>query len=147
MGKYQTEQKKVLVGFMKEHPQEQYTAEELSALLEERTPAGGQAPGKSTVYRLVSELSENGTLRRFPKSAGRGWTYQYHHAEGCSEHLHLKCMKCGCLLHLECDAGKELIEHLLNEHGFMIDNEKTVLYGLCDACRRLTIPYVKDKNL
>lgn len=134
MGKYQTEQKKIIVGFLKKNRHRQFSADEISRLLCAQTPEGEQAPGKSTVYRLVSELSENGELRRFPKSEGRGWTYQYHSAPDCCDHLHLKCEKCGSFIHLECGEGKQLIEHLKREHGFTIDNEKTVIFGLCEAC-------------
>ena len=157
MGRYQTEQKKLLIAFLAEHKNRQFSAEELSELLncssaEDREETEkpeeneeskkqkenrGKAPGKSTVYRLVTELTEDGTLRRFPKSGGRGWTYQYHRMNDCSGHLHLKCEKCGTLLHLDCSLGDELLSHIEEEHGFLVDNQETVLFGLCAACRSL----------
>ena len=143
MGKYQTEQKKRLLSYMEAHRQTQYSAEELSELLR---ADDGKAPGKSTVYRLVSELAEEGVLRRFGKSSGSGWTYQYHSAPGCADHLHLKCEKCGALLHLECGLSEELLSHIANEHGFTVDNGKTVLFGLCADCRKLTLPLQNGGN-
>ena len=92
--------------------------------------------GKSTVYRLVTELYAEGTLRRFPKTEGRGWLYQYHGAGGCSGHLHLKCVSCGKLLHLNCGMSEELLEHIEEVHRFKVDNGATVLYGLCADCRK-----------
>ena len=137
MGRYQTEQKKMLLSYMRENEQKQFSAEELSAVFEKSGEEDGKKPGKSTIYRLVSELAEEGVLRRFPKSEGRGWTYQYHAQGGCSGHLHLKCEKCGALQHLDCGMSDELLAHIEKEHGFKIDNGKTVLFGLCASCRSL----------
>ena len=96
----------------------------------------GKGTGESTVYRLVTELYAEGTLRRFPKTEGRGWLYQYHGAGGCSGHLHLKCVSCGKLLHLNCGMSEELLEHIEEVHRFKVDNGATVLYGLCADCRK-----------
>lgn len=137
MGKYQTEQKKQLISYMAAHKDEQYSAEQLSKLLNIETLADEKTPGKSTVYRLVADLAKEGVLRRFPKNEGRGWLYQYHHMTDCSGHLHLKCSGCGKLLHLECGMSDELLAHIENVHGFKVDNSATVLYGLCAACRKL----------
>ncbi len=133
MAKYQTEQKKLLLRYMEKSENRQFSAEELAmALIAE----GEKAPGKSTVYRLVTELYSEGTLRRFPKTEGRGWLYQYHGAGGCSGHLHLKCVSCGKLLHLNCGMSEELLEHIEEVHRFKVDNGATVLYGLCADCRK-----------
>ncbi|MBE6671905.1 MAG: hypothetical protein E7599_00080 [Ruminococcaceae bacterium] len=135
MGKYQTEQKKLLLAFFASHPEQQFTAEEAaSALVGEEE--GQRSPGKSTVYRLVAEMAEDGHLKRFPKvDGGRGWLYQYHESHGCEGHLHLKCTLCGALTHLECGMSEELLHHIESTHCFKVDNTATVLYGLCGDCR------------
>ena len=38
----------------------------------------------------------------------------------CTEHLHLKCIKCGKIVHLDCDFMDELREHLYQDHGFRL---------------------------
>mgnify|MGYP000686480787 FL=1 len=48
----------------------------------------------------------------------------------------MKCLKCGKLLHAECDFLNGLSEHIEKEHDFVIDGERTVLYGVCGDCRR-----------
>ncbi len=135
MGKYQTEQKKRLISYMREHKNRQFSAEQLSELLSQDIFAEGKVPGKSTVYRLVSDLTKEGVLRRFPKNEGRGWLYQYHQMSDCCGHLHLKCNRCGKLLHLECGMSKELLTHIEKVHAFEVDNNATVLYGLCASCK------------
>ena len=137
MGKYQTEQKKLLLAFFASHPAEQFTAEQAANALAGEDENGENSPGKSTVYRLVAQMAEDGYLRRFAKTdGGRGWLYQYHEKHDCDGHLHLKCAACGTLLHLECGMSNELLAHIENIHRFKVDNTATVLYGLCGSCRK-----------
>ena len=55
--------------------------------------------GKSTVYRLVAKLVESGCVRRLSDPATREITYQFIGSGSCAEHLHLKCVGCGKLIH------------------------------------------------
>ncbi|MBE6639134.1 MAG: hypothetical protein E7616_06735 [Ruminococcaceae bacterium] len=135
MGKYQTEQKKLLMAYLSAHPKEQFTAEQLANVFLAQEDDNERSPGKSTVYRLVAEMAKDGHLRRFPKTEGRGWLYQYHERGDCAGHLHLKCIRCGFLAHLECGMSGELLHHIESMHRFQVDNTATVLYGLCEACR------------
>lgn len=135
MSKYQTEQKKLLMAYLSSNSQRQFSAEDLAEIFDDGGEGGGVL-GKSTIYRLVVQLTEDGFLRRFPKEKGRGWLYQYHGRGDCEGHLHLKCTSCGALLHLECGMGKELLDHVAAMHGFMVDNSASVLYGVCARCRK-----------
>ena len=133
MSKYQTEQKKLLTAYLASNAQRQFSAEELAEIFDDGAEGGGVL-GKSTVYRLVVQLTEDGVLRRFPREKGRGWLYQYHGAGDCGGHLHLKCTACGALLHLECGMGKELLDHIASMHRFKVNSGTSVLYGLCEHC-------------
>ena len=53
------------------------------------------------------------------------------HGDAC---YHLKCEKCGRLIHLSCDEMGCMGSHLLTEHGFKLDPRRTVFYGLCSEC-------------
>lgn len=132
MGRYNTEQKKTVLSFLSAHPNDQFSAEMLTEMLCDSIE--GKTPGKSTVYRLVGELAEEGLLRKFPKKSGHGWLYQYHTGGDCAGHLHLKCTSCGKLVHLECALGNDLLSHIRQTHDFVVDNTATVLYGICSAC-------------
>ena len=55
-------------------------------------------------------------------------------AEECAEHFHLKCIRCGKLIHVDCAYLGELGEHIGAHHGFKVDRSKTVFYGTCGAC-------------
>ncbi len=148
MGKYQTEQKKLLFAYLAAHPKEQFTAEELANIFLGQEEENDKSPGKSTVYRLVAEMARDGHLRRFPKTeGGRGWLYQYHEREDCAGHLHLKCTCCGALAHLECGMSNELLSHIESMHQFKVDNTATILYGICSTCGKLASQnQVKERN-
>jgi len=91
--------------------------------------------GKTTIYRHLEKLTENGNLRRYVTDGISGACYQYVGNEIINNtHLHLKCEQCGELFHLECDALDDLEQHVLDEHAFQVNTTKTVLYGTCDDC-------------
>ena len=50
------------------------------------------------------------------------------------EHIHLKCTCCGEIFHMDCHFMDEVRQHLLAEHGFTLQCEGSILYGLCRQC-------------
>lgn len=128
---YNTKQKKQLADFFKNNTSKQLSVNEIVMGI---CPNGS---GKSTVYRLISKMVEDGTLIRLRGDDGKSILYQYAGEEtGCAEHFHLKCTECGKLIHLDCDLFDKVGNHIKDEHQFIIDTRKTVLYGLCTDCNR-----------
>lgn len=123
---YNTKQRSALLSVFEENAGEQFSIDELMDNL------GEDAPGKSTVYRLVKKLEEEGTLRRFSREGTSKAVYQLAGTHCCSEHLHIKCVDCGLLIHLDHDAQDELTKST----GFVIDDSLSMLYGRCAACAR-----------
>lgn len=131
MERYRTKQGEWIETLLKETDGAHITAEELCRRLNENgTPAG-----LTTVYRRLEKLTERGIVRKYTTDTKGGACYQYCGDAVC-EHFHLKCLTCGALLHADCDFLSRLSEHVGAEHGFSIDNGKTVFYGECAACRR-----------
>lgn len=126
---YKTKQKQILINFFIKNPNRQYSIKEITDSI------SINGIGKSTVYRLIDKMTEDGTIRRFSGNDGKSVLYQYigEHRE-CNNHFHLKCIKCGLLIHLECEYMTDLNKHIEEHHKFEIDNAKTVLYGLCSNC-------------
>lgn len=60
MKKYDTGARRALTEFMKDNAGRQFTADEIAEQL-------SAAAGKSTVYRLLSRLCDEGELRRLPR--------------------------------------------------------------------------------
>lgn len=133
MACYNTEQKKTLVEFLQRNKDRAYTIEELAKEL--KTAYGENAPGKSTVYRLIPHLSDEGLVRRIPKENGRGFLYQTVEDERCRGHLHLRCINCGRLLHLDDSLSEELLIKVKEICSFTVNEEETLLLGNCLACK------------
>lgn len=121
---YQTDGKRQLLAFLKAHASTPCTVEEIAAAL---------PVGKSTLYRLMSQLVEDGTVRRFVKGNSRRFTYQILGGEDCHQHLHLKCVDCGRMVHLDHDITA-FVEERLKRHHFAADERTTMLFGRCESC-------------
>lgn len=133
MARYQTEQKRILLAYMKAHSDQAFTIEELCARMKEEL-ALQSVPGKSTVYRLMPELVEEGLVKRFVKENSRKFLYQMVCGEHCDSHLHMKCSVCGKLYHMEDEESEALLLQVMQKHHFQIDEGKTVLFGQCESC-------------
>ena len=129
---YQTAGRTALEVFFKEHPDKQFTAEELHQAVCKQTQTG-----KSSVYRHISQLCESETVRSFYNKDRQCNLYQYiGEACTCRDHLHEKCIQCGKIEHLDCHISSDFIEHLQKEHGFTLQCNQTILYGICAECRQ-----------
>ncbi len=125
---YQTKQKNILLQFLKEHQKEQLSIEEIATMM----PSG---LGKSTLYRLMSQLTDQGEVLRFRGGDQKAVRYQLVSREdGCHGHFHAQCTACGRLFHLHCDFMKDLGSHMGHHHQFQIDPTQTILYGTCERC-------------
>lgn len=105
--------------------------------IREKLKKNGVEIGKSTVYRTLEKLMEEGRVRKYISDDGKSSCYQYIDEDedgDCVSHFHLKCTRCGRLIHLECDYIKDIERHVFEHHRFMVDNTKTVLYGICGDC-------------
>jgi len=103
--------------------------------IREKLKKTGVEIGKSTVYRTLEKLMEEGRVRKYIADEGKSACYQYIDEDGdCISHFHLKCICCGRLIHLKCDYIKDIERHVFEQHRFTVDNTKTVLYGICGDC-------------
>ena len=130
MAHYQTAQKKLLLDFLREHSRQAFTIEELAAALEGRE----HAPGKSTLYRLMPLLVQEGRVKRFVRGTSRQFLYQMM-GESCSTPLHLKCSICGQMVHMGHEESLDLVRMIDKKYHFSVNEGDTVLFGLCENCR------------
>ncbi len=128
---YKTSQREILLYFLRAHRDEEFSTEEITGAL------CGEAIGKSTVYRLISKLCEDGEVLRTRGAGGKKILYRYIDKEhACDEHFHLKCRGCGKIIHLDCELMSEFTEHIAGEHGFRLDPKSTVINGVCLECEK-----------
>lgn len=132
---YSTRQGQVLLTFLKQHPGEHFTRRELCSRLEQE----GISLGKSTVWRYLEKLWEQGLVRRSMPD-GKTACYSY----GCcpASHYHLHCNQCQKILHIRCPQLDTLRDHFLQAHGFAMDAFGTTLCGICEECREKGAPHV-----
>jgi Fur family ferric uptake transcriptional regulator len=132
-GSYKTRQRELIWEYLRANSDRHVGAQDIVEHLRRQ----GTAVGKSTVYRALDRLVEQGVLRRFYLEEGMSACYQLILENGrCHEHFHLKCLSCGRLIHMECSLLQEIQGHILEEHRFRIDQSKTVFYGLCEDCEK-----------
>lgn len=132
-GTYKTVGRQRLLDFLEKRPDRQFTADELTTELN-RADGGCGKSSKSTLYRHLSELCEEGTVRKYRSDTQSAYVYQYVGQGDCCHHFHLKCVSCGALTHLECAVSEELLSHIQSDHGFRVDSGRSILYGMCEAC-------------
>ena len=128
MRSYDTKAKNALSDYLRTNAQKQFTAEQLAEAM-------SATAGKSTVYRLLTRLCEEGEIRRLPREGTRGSFYQAIPDDKCLGHLHMKCTECGLLVHLN-EAESRRVSAIALENDFTLDAKLTMLYGKCEACRR-----------
>ena len=125
---YRTGTRERLLEFFEQNAQQSFSLEEVCANL---APDGR---GKSTIYRLVAQLVEEGALHKITEQGSRHCTYQFLGGEHCSEHLHLKCIDCGRLIHLDENTSHALEKQIFSSEHFRL-SESTLLYGKCNVCQ------------
>ena len=128
---YSTKQGKLVLDCFISNTGVHLTIDDICNFLKENcTPVG-----KTTVYRQVQKLLDEGTVTKYSINKESAACYQYT-GENCKMHFHLKCTRCSELFHAECDHIESLEKHIFSHHGFCIDNSKTVFYGICQECLR-----------
>ena len=135
MAQYATEQKKILMDFLRTHREESFSVEAIVEGMRADNPSG-TIPATSTVYRLITKLVDEGEVRRFVKGHSRQFLYQIVDREHCHSHLHLRCMDCGKLIHLNERVSDELLDTIRSSSNFSVNEAETVLMGACSDCSR-----------
>ena len=126
---YMTRQQQAVLKCIESCPGGRATAMDLMQMLRQE----GQTVGLSTVYRQLEKLVAQGKVHKLLTEEGA--CYQY-----CDKTVHrdcflLQCEGCGAIFHMDCSHLGELYGHLLESHGFAINPQRTMFYGLCGKCR------------
>lgn len=124
---YRTKQRDSIYAFFVSHPDACLSARDIIENPEIEV-------GEATVFRCLSHLTAEGKIKKYAV-AGGGALYQLNRTEECNSHFHLKCLVCGEILHLDCSMMQSVEEHIAEEHDFVVDVSRTVIYGFCRHCR------------
>ena len=137
---YSTRQKREIHGFLQQHGLENFTLDEIVFRLQDQ----GTPIGRTTVYRYLESMAEQGSVRKYQNAQG---VTQYQHTESgmhCDDHFHMMCRRCGRLYHVDCERIAALREHMLTAHGFELDARETMLVGVCARCAGRDRPEGED---
>lgn len=131
---YATASRKKILEFLKKNHDRAVTVADIDAYLKETD----NEVNITTIYRYLDKLAKEETVMKYVAEKGCQAAYQYveqgHH---CEEHLHLKCVKCGSIIHLECAFMSEIAEHISKDHGFSPQCKNSIIYGTCRECANL----------
>ena len=129
-GEYSTRQKREMLAYLKGHDLEPYSVDELVFRMQEQ----GERIGRTTVYRYLEQLAEQGSVRKYQNAQG---VTRYQHIEDdshCDSHFHMMCRSCGRLYHVSCELMEKLSQHIYTDHSFRLDLRETILVGTCARC-------------
>lgn len=128
---YKTKQRANILNYLKQNNNKHITAEDIINHFKKI----GTPIGKSTIYRYLDNLVQENIIRKYVSTEAVAACFQYiNNQNECNNHYHMKCTKCGALIHLDCEEVNELSEHIFKDHKFKLDTCKTVLYGICEKC-------------
>lgn len=126
-----TKQKALILKTLESMGKSHVTAEEIIDSLKQN----GTPVAKSTVYRHLSQLEENGEIKKYLMVDGSSACYQFVGTNStCMEHYHLMCKECGRIVHFENPGLEDMFREMKESSGFSIDGIRTVFYGICKEC-------------
>ncbi|WP_138268929.1 Fur family transcriptional regulator [Anaerofustis stercorihominis] len=130
---YNTKQRKILIDCFENMDKKHFRASDVLEYLEKEN----SNIGKSTVYRQLESMVNEGILNKYIIDINTPACFEY---EGKSRHedmlFHLKCEKCGKLIHLHCHEIDDFQKHLYTTHNFKLNPKRTVFYGICEECEK-----------
>ena len=130
---YNTRTRQLILDYLINNRQHAVSASNILEHLE----AQGASPNPTTVYRYLDKLAGEQRIMKYVADKGERAVFQYvDEGRHCREHLHLKCVDCGRLIHLDEGVSDALQSDLLRAAGFTVDGRSTTIYGTCAACGR-----------
>lgn len=90
---------------------------------------------RSTVYRYLNQLyDENILIKHLDNDEGKTVFKWVDENDDCNRHIHMKCVVCSRIIHLDCGFMEELKIHLKSHDKFNLQCKESVLYGTCENC-------------
>lgn len=134
MASYNTKQKGDVISYLEKNAGKHITASKIAMDMNNE----GIHVGLTTIYRTLEKLVDEGVVNKYFVGENESACFEFIDKGSSCKHpncFHLKCEKCGKLIHLECNEMSHLIGHINNDHGFIVNPLRTIFYGLCNQCR------------
>lgn len=130
---YKTKQREELMEYLMTIPGKHITVNDICNHFKQE----GRNIATATVYRQLEKMVDEGIVKKYIIDANSPACFEFSpEEEECGPEVcfHCKCEECGRLIHLHCEELEEIKEHLVADHGFVLNPLRTVFYGLCDQC-------------
>ena len=131
---YQTKQRKRMDEFLQNIKERHFSAWDVYDYFKKRDFSASM----STVYRRLEELLNAGKIKKIFVDENSSAYFEYVGNFGKNQNTfryHLKCEKCGKIIHLDCEDILSLEKHIMHRHNFNVDPLRTVFYGTCEKCK------------
>lgn len=135
MGKragYNTEQRRQVIECLDKAADRYQTVDDILAALRDE----GSSIGRTTVYRTVEKLVADGEVAKVTGVRGSSACYKRLPMQGAHAQGQLLCVRCGRAFPLDCSMLQSFSDHIREHHGFVVDQRRTVICGVCEDCRR-----------
>ncbi|MDR1131146.1 MAG: transcriptional repressor [Oscillospiraceae bacterium] len=128
---YNTKQSEAVLACLAKHKDEYITAAQIG----EHFQKSGDPVSRTTIYRQLERLVQEGRARKYTFDGTQGACFRYaEQPENEQDFYHLKCEGCGGIFHLKCDEVDHVSRHIFETHAFQVNDSKTVFYGKCNMC-------------
>lgn len=128
---YRTRSRTCIQDYLQKNADRTVTVTDIVRYMEEQE----QKVNVTTIYRYLDKLIKEGKVHKYVSESKEMASFQWI-KECCHDHLHIRCIGCGKVAHLDCGFMNEIEQHFLAHHGFTLDCEGTILHGFCASCKR-----------
>lgn len=133
MGSYNTTGRAHILDYLQNNSNRTVTVSDISNYLDKNN----NSTNVTTIYRYLDKLVKEKKLIKYVAEKGKQATFQYiEDGHSCECHLHLQCVSCGEITHLECSFMDEIATHIRQDHGFLIQCKNSIIYGTCAKCSK-----------
>ena len=132
MGKYITEQRKILLSLFQDHMHKTFSSSQIYELIKDKHNIS-----LSTIYRNLSSMEKDGLLTRNSEQNSRDAFFKYVDPHHCANIIHLSCIKCHEQMHTDIKDSQLLAKTIDEKYHFSLDRKATILYGLCGKCSQI----------
>ena len=128
---YNTVSRTKMLDYLVSNKDKAVTVQDINQFLVEQ----GCGVNITTIYRYLDKLSKDGRVLKHASEDGNLAMYQYiDPTSKCDEHLHLQCVRCGKVCHIDCDTMDMFKDNVMSNHGFSIQCKNSIIYGMCESC-------------
>ena len=86
---------------------------------------------KTTVYRNLRQLAENGLIRQVSLPDGLE-----RYDERVDHHYHFQCKNCDCILDVDIEYIEGINDAVQGIYGVQIDEHEVIFSGFCQNCKK-----------